>query len=144
MCKKKHFWILAILSVLQRFVESCAHILLSPNVWQYTGNFEAGKCFYIECGPLLETCCTSQRSRVHSVYTCSVYMSQVGSNLRLSNYTHWDLVILTNHRRALSYVLRSDWSIRWLEKKRKEKKEMNCHLLIMSRRTDKGCDKNVS
>ena len=48
-----------------------------------------------------------------------VDMSQVGSNLRLSNYTPWDLVILTNHRRALSYVLRSDWSIRWLEKKRR-------------------------
>ena len=26
-----------------------------------------------------------------------------------------ELLILTNHRRVLSYVLRSDWSIRWLE-----------------------------
>ncbi len=43
MCKKKHFRSEQILSVLQRFVESCAHILLSPNVWQYTGYFEAGK-----------------------------------------------------------------------------------------------------
>ena len=89
------------------FVET----LLSPNVWQYTGTVEAGKCLYSERGPPSETCFTAQCSAVHSVYTCSVYMSQVGSNLRLSNYTPWDLAILTNHRRALSYVLCSDWSI---------------------------------
>ena len=43
-------------------------------------------------------------------------MSQVESILRLSNYTPCALVILTNHRRALSYLLCSDWFIRWLKK----------------------------
>ena len=41
------------------------------------------------------------------------------------------------------YLLCSDWSIRCLEKeKEKEEAEENCHLLITTRRTDAGRDKN--
>ena len=54
------------------------------------------------------------------------------SNLQVSKYTLWDLVILTNHRRELSYLLCSDWSIRWL--KEKEKEEENSHVLTPSPR----------
>ena len=39
-----------------------------------------------------------------------VDMSQVGSNLRLSDYAPCDLVILTNHRRALSFMNQVDQS----------------------------------
>ena len=64
--------------------------------------------------------------------------------MRLYNYTPSDLVILTNLRRALSYVLCSGWPIRWLEKEKEkeEKEKMNYHVLVTSRRTDKGRDKN--
>ena len=51
--------------------------------------------------------------QLYTIDTCSVFMSQEGSKLWPSNYTPWDLAILTNHRRALSYILHSDWSIRY-------------------------------
>ena len=38
------------------FVETCAHTLLRPTVWQETGTVEDGKCFYSERGPPSETC----------------------------------------------------------------------------------------
>ena len=53
--------------------------------------------------------------------------------MRLYNYTPSDLVILTNLRRALSYVLCSGWPIRWLEKEKEkeEKEKMNNHVLVI-------------
>ena len=61
--------------------------LCSIQLKQFLGLFvllEAGKCLHSERGPLPETSFSAQCSAVNSVYTCSVYMSQVGSNLRLS------------------------------------------------------------
>ena len=48
---------------------------ISPNVWQYTGTVEAGKCLYSEQGPPLETCFSAQRSAVHCVHMFSVHVS---------------------------------------------------------------------
>ena len=59
------------------FVETSAHTLLRPNIWQYTETVEDGKCFYNEYGPPSDTCWSAQPSSVHSVYTCCVEVLRV-------------------------------------------------------------------
>ena len=74
------------------------------------------------------TLCSALFLAVHSVYTCSavctaMYSYPAPADARLAS------VLSTNHRRASSYLLCSDWSNRWLEK---EKKERRIAMLITS------------
>ena len=75
-----------------------------------------------------------------TVYVCSNQVDKEENQIRRIHIPGPSLasVSSTNRSRALSILLCSDWSIRWLKE---EEEEMNCHLLIMSRRTDKGRDK---
>ena len=47
------------------FVETCAHTLLRPNVWQYC-TVEYCKCFYRERWPPSETCCSLSKIKRHT------------------------------------------------------------------------------
>ena len=141
------------------FVDTCAQTLLSPNVCQTVHVFN----YTVYSWNCSWGCLVKQRERhVQGVYQfmflglcqlcslgCANYISGVvpikfwGLCQALCSVMRCvQLFSLTNHRRSLSCVLRSDWSIRWLEKEKEENEEKNCHMLVTARRTDEGRDKN--